>query len=129
MNPNLFSSLSAVPGIDLVADELIQHCPTFTQALGIARALSRKSISDGDLAETLGMQASVWSRIQRKPANSPAYMPEDKFAPLCRTLGNAAVLQWLAARIGFRLVPITETDRKRAALLQQLANLEQSACA
>lgn len=129
MNPNLFSALSAVPGIDLVADELIQHCPTFVQALGVARALSRKTISDGDLADTLGMQASVWSRIQRKPANSPAYMPEDKLPELCKALGNAAVLQWLAARLGFRLVPITDTDRKRAALLQQLAQLESNACA
>lgn len=38
-------------------------------------------------------------------------------------------LQWLASRLGFRLVPITDTDRTRAALLQRLAQLENEACA
>lgn len=129
MNPNLFAGLSGVPGIDLVADELIAGCKSFKQALGVAKALSRKEISDGDIAETLGMQASVWSRIQHKPKNSPAYLPEDKVAELCAALGNAAIVQWLARRVGCRLVPLTDNERRRAELLRQLAELEQPSCA
>lgn len=118
---SLLPFLNATPGIDLVADELIERCQSFSEALGVARALARRRLSDGAIAAHLGVQRSVWSRIQHKPANSPAYMPEDKFSDLCEALGNAAVVQWLAKQVGCRLVPIGETRKQR--LERELAEI------
>lgn len=122
MNHEVFSFLSAVPGIDLVAEELIERCKTFQEALGVSRAIARRKRSDGALADSLGLQRSVWSRIQHKPQNAPAYMPEDKYRDLCQEIGNAGVVQWLAAQIGCRLVPVAET--RAARLRRELAELE-----
>ena len=122
MNQNVFTFLSVVPGMDLLSDELIDRCKTFQEALGVSRAMARRKPTDGALADSLGLQRSVWSRIQHKPANSPAYLPEDKFDDLCQALGNAGVVQWLAAQVGCRLVPIAETRAQR--LRRELEELE-----
>jgi hypothetical protein len=122
VNQNAFTFLSVVPGLDLLSDDLIDRCKSFREALGVSRAVGRRKCSDTALADALGLQRSVWSRIQHKPANSPAYMPEDKFSELCIQLGNAGVIQYLAATVGCRLVPITETRAQR--LRRELAELE-----
>jgi hypothetical protein len=127
MKQNVFTFLSIVPGIDLLSEELIERCKTFQEALGVSRAMGRRKMTDGALADTLGLQRSVWSRIQHKPKDSPAYMPEDKLDALCRALGNAGVIQWLASRIGCRLVPISESRADR--LRRELAELEAEAVA
>jgi len=122
VNQNAFAFLSVMPGVDLLSEELVDRCKTFTEALAVSRAMARTKRSDGALADALGVQRSVWSRIQHKPKDSPAYMPEDKVADLCRLVGNAGVIQFLAAQIGCRLVPIAETRAQR--LRRELAELE-----
>jgi hypothetical protein len=117
-----FRILASVPENELLDEKLIEQCATFQQALGVSRAMARRKLADGVIADGLGMQRSVWSRICHKPANSPAFMPEDKFADLCGLLGNLGVIQWLAYRTGHRLVPIAETRAQR--LRRELAELE-----
>lgn len=117
-----FRMLAAVPEVELLDEKLIEQCVTFQQALGVSRALARRKPTDGVLAQILGVQGSVWSRIQHKPKDSPAYMPEDKFPLLCDALGNVGVIQWLAYRVGMRLVPIVETRKQR--LRRELEELE-----
>ncbi len=94
-----------------LADDLIEQCRTFQEALGVSRALARRKMSDGDLADTLGPQRSVLSRIQHKPKNSPAYMPEDRYGLLCEALGNVGIVQWLASQVGCTLVPARRVQR------------------
>lgn len=125
MKQGLFSFLSAVPGIDFLNDEVVERCKTFQEAVAVSRALGRRKPSDKSIAESLGMQPSVWSRIQNKPKNAPAFMPEDRYGDLCRAFGNAGVLQWMAAQVGCRLVPVTETRADR--LRRELAELESEA--
>lgn len=108
--------------MELLPEELIERCTSFTQALGVAVSQSRRHPSDKTIAEEVGVQPSVWSRISNKPKNAPAFMPEDKYAVLCALLGNVGVIQWLAYRAGFRLVPIVETRKQR--LQRELAELE-----
>jgi hypothetical protein len=125
MKQGMFSFLSAVPGVDFLSEEVIERCKTFQEAVAVSRALGRCKPSDKSLAETIGVQASVWSRIQNKPKNAPAFMPEDRYGDLCRAFGNAGVLQWMAAQVGCRLVPVTETRADR--LRRELAELESEA--
>lgn len=113
---------SALQPTELLDEVLIERCQSFVQALGVARSQSRVHPSDKSIAEELGLQASVWSRIANKPKDSPSYLPEDKFPALCEYLGNVGVLQWLAYRCGYRLVPIAETRAQR--LRRELAELE-----
>lgn len=114
--------MAAMPPLELLDEALLDGCTTFPQALGVSRAMARRKPSDGSLAETLGVQKSVWSRIQHKPKDSPAYMPEDRYEVLCEALGNVGVIQWLALRTGHRLVPIAETRAEK--LRRELAELE-----
>lgn len=122
MKQQRFPMLSTVTSLDMLDDDLVQSCASFSQALGVSRAMGRRKWSDVSLSAELGLQPSVWSRIQHKPKDSPAYMPEDRFPTLCDALGNVGVLQWLCARVGYRMVPIAETfiQRKR----RELAELE-----
>jgi hypothetical protein len=122
MNQQQIPMVAIVPPLDALDEAMFASCTTFQQALGTARALGRRKWSDAALSNELGLQASVWSRIQHKPASSPAYMPEDKLPALCAALGNVGVLQWLAYRCGYRLVPIAETRAQR--LRRALADLE-----
>jgi len=116
-----FRILASLPPLELLDESLIEKCGNFQQALGVSKALARNKWSDADLADELGLQKSVWSRIQNKPKDSPAYMPEDKVDDLCDLLGNVGIVQWLAFRTGFRLVPIAETREQR--LERELAEL------
>lgn len=122
MNQQQIPILSATAPVELLPDELIERCATFTQALGVAISQSQRHPGDNTIAAELGVQASVWSRISNKPKNAPAYMPEDKYAVLCALLGNVGVIQWLAYRAGFRLVPIVENRKQR--LQRELAEIE-----
>lgn len=127
MNQGVFSILSAVAGLDLLSDDMIERCKTFQEAVAVSRALGKRKPSDKVVAENIGIQPSVWSRIQNKPKNSPAYMPEDRYGDLCRSFGNVGVLQWLASQAGFRLVPVAETRADR--LRRELAEIEAEAAA
>lgn len=122
VNQGELRMLGSVPSTELLDEKLIEQCGTFQQALGVSRAMARRKPTDGSLAEQLGLQKSVWSRIQHKPKDSPAYMPEDRYSALCEALGNVGVIQWLAYRTGHRLVPIAETRAQR--LRRELAELE-----
>ena len=122
MNQKVIPMLSAVQAPELLDEALIERCQSFVQVLGVARSQSRVHPSDKSIAAELGLQPSVWSRICNKPKDAPAFMPEDKLPALCSYLGNVGVLQWLAYRAGFRLVPIAETRAQR--LRRELAELE-----
>jgi hypothetical protein len=122
MKQGMFSFLSAVQGLDVLSDGVIERCKTFQEAVAVSRALGKRKPSDKSIAAGLGLQQSVWSRIQNKPKDSPAYLPEHKYGDLCRELGNVGVLQWLASQAGFRLVPVVESRADR--LRRELAELE-----
>jgi len=122
MNQREIPMMAALSRPELLDEALIERCQNFVQALGVARSQSRVHPADKSIAEEIGVQASVWSRIANKPKNSPAYMPEDQFPQLCEYLGNVGVLQWLAYRCGYRLVPIAETRAQK--LRRELAEIE-----
>lgn len=112
----------AIPAMDFIDEELLSRCKDFSQALAICWALSRTKPTQDAMATQIGVDNAVMSRIARKPKNRPAYMPERAYAPLCELLGNVGVLQWLAAQVGCRLVPATETRAQK--LRRELAALE-----
>jgi hypothetical protein len=114
--------VGTVPPLDLVDEGLIERCESFQQALAMSRAMARRKPTDGVLADVIGVLPCVWSRIQNKPKNRPAYMPEDAYKTVCEALGNAGVVQWLASQIGMSLVPKHETREQK--LRRELAEIE-----
>jgi hypothetical protein len=119
--------LSSVPALDRIDDNLIERCVSFQQALAVSRAMGRRKPNDAAIADAVGVLPCVWSRIQNKPKNRPAYTPEDKFAALCDAVGNVGVIQWLAAQVGMELVPKVET--REQLLRRELAEIEQARAA
>lgn len=125
MNPvkqGQFRILSSEAPLELLDESLIARCANFVQALGVSKALARIKRSDKDMSELLGLQQSVWSRIQNKPKDAPAYTPEDRVPDICDLFGNVGIIQWFAYRAGYRLVPIVENEKQK--LLRKLAELE-----
>lgn len=114
--------LGSVPHLDVLDESLIERCASFQQALAMSRAMARRKPSDASLADELGVLPCVWSRIQNKPKNRPAYMPEDAYKTICESLGNVGLIQWLAAQVGMTVVPKRET--REQALRRELAELE-----
>lgn len=114
--------MGVVPSLELVDDKLIERCATYQQALATARAMGRRKPTDGQLADAIGVLACVWSRIQNKPKNRPAYTPEDAYKTICEAVGNVGVIQWLADQVGYALVPKAETREQK--LRRELAELE-----
>jgi hypothetical protein len=105
--------LGQVPQLDLVDEGLIERCDSFQQALAVSRAMGRRKPSDGAIADVVGVLPCVWSRIQNKPKNRPAYMPEDGYKLFCDAVGNVGVVQWLADQVGMSLVPKRETREQQ----------------
>ena len=89
--------------------------------------MGRRKPNDAALANAVGVLPCVWSRIQNKPKNRPAYTPEDRYPALCDALGNVGVIQWLAAQVGMELVPKVET--REQLLRRELAEIEQARAA
>lgn len=116
--------LGWVDHLDVLDDDLIERCTSFQQALAISRAMGRRKPSDGAIADTIGVLPCVWSRIQNKPKNRPAYMPEDAYAVICGALGNVGVVQWLAAQVGMQVIPKRETREQQ--LERELAEVRAS---
>jgi hypothetical protein len=116
--------LGAVPQLELVDDGLIERCESFQQALAISRAMARRKPSDGALADVIGVLPCVWSRIQNKPKNRPAYLPEEAYKSVCDALGNVGLIQWLANQVGMSLIPKRETREQQ--LRRELQEIEQA---
>ncbi|THD06144.1 hypothetical protein B1991_14470 [Rhodanobacter lindaniclasticus] len=116
-----------MPALDRIDDALIERCVSFQQALAVSRAMGRRKPNDAALANAVGVLPCVWSRIQNKPKNRPAYTPEDRYPALCDALGNVGVIQWLAAQVGMELVPKVET--REQLLRRELAEIEQARAA
>ena len=114
--------IGTVPALDLVDEGLIERCESFQQALAMSRAMARRKPTDGVLADQIGVLPCVWSRIQNKPKNRPAYMPEDAYKTVCESLGNVGLVQWLASQVGMSLVPKHETREQK--LRRELAEIE-----
>lgn len=114
--------IGTVPPLDLVDEGLIERCESFQQALAMSRAMARRKPTDGVLADQIGVLPCVWSRIQNKPKNRPAYMPEDAYKTVCESLGNVGLVQWLASQVGMSLVPKHETREQK--LRRELAEIE-----
>lgn len=116
--------LGAVPQLERVDDGFIERCASFQQALAISRAMGRRKPSDSALADVIGVLPCVWSRIQNKPKNRPAYMPEDAYELFCSAVGNVGVIQWLADRVGYALVPKRETREQE--IRRELEEIERA---
>ena len=122
MHQQQIRMLGSLPQLDLVDEGLIERCESFQQALAVSRAMGRRKPSDGVLADLIGVLPCVWSRIQNKPKNRPAYMPEGGYKSLCDAVGNVGVIQWLANEVGMALVPKRETREQQ--LRRELAEIE-----
>lgn len=114
--------LGAVKSLDFLDLALLERCKTFKQALAVSQGMARTNASDTSIADAIGRDPSVWSRIKNKPKERPAFMPEDQYAALCNALGNRGVVQWLALQVGCRLAPIEESRADR--LRRELAEIE-----
>jgi hypothetical protein len=117
-----FPMVSLVEPPALLDEAVLEKCANFKQALAVSMGLARSNIADNNLADTLGVLPCVWSRIKNQPKNRPAYLSPDSFSSLFDALGNVGVLQWLAMRAGYSLVPRAETRAQR--LRRELAELE-----
>jgi hypothetical protein len=122
-----FPMMSVIEPPSLLEEAYVEKCANFKQALAVSMGLARTNISDNNLADTIGVLPCVWSRIKNQPKNRPAYLSPDSFQDLCAALGNVGVLQWLALKAGYRLVPIAETRAQR--LRRELAELEMAEAA
>jgi hypothetical protein len=111
----------------LLDEALLEKCSNWKQALAVSMGLARGQIADSCLADDLGVLPCVWSRIKNQPKNRPAYLSPDAYPALYAHLGNVGVLQWMALKAGFSLVPRAETRAQR--LRRELAELERSEAA
>lgn len=114
--------LGAITALDFVDEVLLERCKTFKQALAVSQGLARTNATDGALADAIGRDPAVWSRIKNKPKNRPAFMPEDEFLHLCTALGNLGPIQWLAMQAGCRLTRGAESRADK--LRRELAEIE-----
>jgi len=113
--------MSVIAPPSLLDEALLDSCANFKQALAVSMGLARTNASDASVADSLGVLPCVWSRIKNQPKNRPAFLNPDSFNDLFAALGNVGVLQWLAYRAGYSLVPRAETKRQR--LERELAEI------
>ena len=113
--------MAVIPPPALLDEALLDSCTTFKQALAVSQGLSRTNAADANIADAVGVLPCVWSRIKNQPKNRPAFLNPDSFNDLFAALGNVGVLQWLAYRAGYSLVPRAETKRQR--LERELAEI------
>lgn len=106
----------------LLDEAVLEKCTNFKQALAVSMGMARTNISDNNLADSLGVLPCVWSRIKNQPKNRPAFLSPDSYPGLFNALGNVGVLQWLAMRAGYTLVPRAESRATR--LRRELAEAE-----
>lgn len=118
--------LGAINALDFVDEVLLERCKTFKHALAVSQGLARTNATDGSIADAIGRDPAVWSRIKNKPKNRPAFMPEDEYLHLCTALGNLGPLQWLAMQVGCRLQRGVES--RAAKLRRELAEIEAQEC-
>ena len=114
--------MAAIDPPALLDEAVLERCHNFKQALAVSMGLARTNIADNNLADVLGVLPCVWSRIKNQPKNRPAYLSPDSYPGLFDALGNVGVLQWLAMRAGYALVPRAETRAQR--LRRELAEIE-----
>lgn len=114
--------MGVIPPPALLDEALIEGCANFKQALAVSMGLARTNASDANVADAVGVLPCVWSRIKNQPKNRPAYLSPDSYNDLFAALGNVGVLQWLALKAGYSLVPRAETKRQR--LERELAELK-----
>ncbi len=119
--------MAVIPPPALLDPAVIESCANFKQALAVSMGLARTNASDASIADSLGILACVWSRIKNQPKNRPAYLSPDSYNDLFAALGNVGVLQWLADKAGYSLVPKAESRKER--LRRELAELEASEAA
>ena len=111
----------------LLDEALLEKCGNWKQALAVSMGLARTHLSDSSLADDLSLLPCVWSRIKNQPKNRPAYLSPDSYPALYAHLGNVGVLQWMAMKAGYSLVPRAETRAQR--LRRELAELERAEAA
>lgn len=114
--------MTAIEPPALLDEAILEKCGNFKQALAVSLGMARTNIADNNLADSLGVLPCVWSRIKNQPKNRPAYLSPDSFTGLFNAVGNVGVLQWLAMRAGYSLVPRAESRATR--LRRELAELE-----
>lgn len=114
--------LGAINALDFLDEAILERCKTFKQALAVSQGMARTNATDATIADAIGRDPAVWSRIKNKPKNRPAFMPEDEFPHLCAALGNRGVVQWLAMQVGCRLVVREESRADK--LRRELAEIE-----
>lgn len=92
-----------------VPQQLLDLCNSPLDALMLCIQLSR--MSHEAVCDQLGIDKGHFSRMLSGRANFSIR----KLNTLMRVCGNLAPLQWMARRMGFRLVPLAEQQRERAA--------------
>lgn len=114
--------MGVIPPPALLDEALLDSCANWKQALGVSMAMARTNATDANIADAVNVLPCVWSRIKNQPKNRPAYLSPDSYNDLFAALGNVGVLQWLAYKAGYSLVPRAETKRQR--LERELAELK-----
>lgn len=101
-------------------NELIAASDNMAQAVALAIQLSR--LSNDTISEHLNIDAGHFSRIMR----GSAHFPLRKLPALMELTKSLAPLQWLADRMGYRLVE-KSTAEEVARLRERIADLEMAA--
>jgi len=102
----------------MVDDSLVDHCPSYKEAIRLCINLS--GFTNKQVCQQLGIDPGHFSRIM----SGTGHFPDDKLPDLMAICGNYAPLQWLARTCKFKLVRRSDTEAKREQLMRQLKELD-----
>lgn len=107
--------------------DLVALCRNKADAYRLTMNLSRVKRSDTAWAELLDMPKGRLSQILNPETNTARYMPPKCEVELIRLSGNTAFTQWVVMAAKGELAHQKSTESRKAELLAELAQLEQTA--
>jgi len=101
--------LGEVHGPILAPNSEVARLPNFRSAMGRQFLESRRPMSQGEMADAIGMDRGQFSCV----LNGSKHMPGDKWSAFNQVTGRMTALQWLCLRDGFCLTPVDRLRQER----------------
>lgn len=127
MNQRDFGLLGSLPPPALLPEADIALCKTFRDALGLCIQRSRVRRSQGDLARSVGIHPTQFSKILNGAKGQRWNLAPEKIAAIEQNCGNHALTQWLAAQANLHVIADSPENRRIRMLEAQLAELQRRA--
>lgn len=122
-----FVFAGTMPAPVLLPEADIALCKTFRDALGLCIQRSRVKRSQGDLARSVGIHPTQFSKILHGAKAQDWHLDPEKIAELEMQCGNHAMTQWLATQANLHVIADSPENRRIRMLEAQIAELQAKA--